>query len=102
MSKKKWKVTNGKVVIPHRYISKRQVDVNQPFEISIEYGCIVIKPFDFENIESRPYVGVMRYINDKKYKRLNIPSEFLKTLGFNDGYYRLRIVDEKIIISKGD
>ena len=95
------KLTKKKEInIPKRFLEKLGCDgIGQQLEIIVEYGKISIKPFNPNNVEVRPYVGIVRTLNSNF--KLRIPNEYLEMLGFDIVcYYEVVLVNQKIIIRK--
>lgn len=89
----------GRIVIPKKIFRELNFSEWQDTEITIEYGKICIKAYKEDEIEKRPYVGIVRSL--EQLHRLTIPTEYLKVLGIEKGTYcSLSIEDEKIIVSK--
>lgn len=73
----------GRLRIPDCYFKQLEMHEYQEIEITIEYGKICIKKFERGNIDLKPYVGIVRTL-DELY-RVSIPSEYLKLLGIMKG-----------------
>lgn len=89
----------GRIVIPKSFFRKLNFSEWQEVEITIEYGKICVKAYKDDGMEKRPYVGVVRGLD--QLHRLTIPTEYLKILDMEKRiYYKLSLGAGKIIISK--
>ena len=68
----------GRVRIPIKVTRKLEVSEGQEMEIIMEYGRICIKKFQRENIQERPYVGIVRKLDELN--RLTIPRCYIDWL----------------------
>ena len=72
-----------RIAIPKQFYDKLELYVGQPMEITVEYGNICMKPFDYTDINSKPYVGIVRRIDEVH--RVTIPAEYLNVTQFLTG-----------------
>lgn len=65
----------------------------------IEYGKICIKKFERENIQKKPYIGIVRELDDLR--RVVIPAEYLRVLEIEIGdIIQLRLEDKVIKVQR--
>lgn len=89
----------GRLYIPGEFQQKYEVQPGRAMELTIEYGKICIKPFNWEDIKERPSIGIVRYVDN--IGRICIPREFLSILEFSrNTQYLVEYEDEKIIIQE--
>lgn len=90
---------SGRITIPRWYRKTFHLDKGSLVEITIEKGSINIKPFKWENIQAKEFVGIVRRLDNGG--RIVIPSEYLEILKFDvENEYELVIQGEKLIIKK--
>lgn len=88
-----------RITIPAKYRKTFKLEQGSLVEITIEKGCINVKPFKWENIQEREYIGIVRMIDCVG--RIVIPAEYLGILKFDvENEYELVIQGEKLIIKK--
>lgn len=81
----KRKITKGRRLnIPSKFLDELELSAEwQEVELTIEYGKICIKKFERENIQKKPYIGIVRELDDLR--RVVIPAEYLRVLGIERG-----------------
>lgn len=67
-----------RVAIPSIFVKKLGFTMWQEVEITIEYGEICIRKFEKKNIQERPFVGIVRSLDEVNH--VVIPAEYLKVL----------------------
>ncbi len=101
MTKYKCKVgTDKRVRIPMPFFKELGLFEEQQVEITIEYGNLVIKRFNWnEPAENRPYIGLVRRLN--RNRTISIPIEFLEILDMKpSSTVEAKLEGEKIIFEK--
>ena len=89
----------NRIGIPNKFFNELGLSQNQEMEIIFEYGQICIKKFDRENIQERPYIGIVKRIDNLH--RLVIPIEYLSLQGIEPGeMITLEIENETIKLIK--
>lgn len=72
-----------RVKIPTHLLKELNFSKRQAVEVSIQYGKICIRKFENQNLQTKPFVGIVRNLDHEG--RVVIPSEYLKLLKFNLG-----------------
>ena len=71
-----------RIVIPNDVYMRLKLKEYQNMEMTIEYGCICIRVHNEKDIEKRPYVGIVRGLD--QLHRIVIPKEYLKVLNLKE------------------
>ncbi len=88
-----------RVAIPKEFSRKLKFVERQQLDITIQYGKIHIKKFEEGDLEKRPYVGIVRNIDNLT--RVTIPVEYLRLLCIRPGdTVNIELEGEVIKISK--
>lgn len=99
MKPRKIEQTNNRISIPSKLRKEMNISIDQPLEISIEYGLLCVQPFNGEKIHERPFVGIVRLLDNNG--RITIPSEYLEVLDYSpNDRFEVFAQNEKIIIKK--
>lgn len=97
----KRKITKGRRLnIPSKFLDELELSAEwQEVELTIEYGKICIKKFERENIQKKPYIGIVRELDDLR--RVVIPAEYLRVLKIEIGdIIQLRLEDKVIKVQR--
>ena len=88
-----------RVTIPKKLRRELKFVERQQLDITIQYGKIYIKKFEEGDLEKRPYVGIVRNIDNLA--RVTIPVEYLRLLWIRPGdTINIELEGEVIKISK--
>jgi len=68
----------GRVKIPIKFSKRMGLEKFQQVEVTIEYGLICIRKFDEINLKDRPYIGIVRCLDELE--RFCIPNEYFEVL----------------------
>lgn len=69
---------HGRILIPNKFFKELEFSERQNVEVFIEHGKLSIRKFQRENWQARPFVGVVRSIDE--FHRLTIPAEYFHLL----------------------
>lgn len=72
-----------RVKIPTYLLKELNFSKRQEVEISLQYGKICIRKFENQDLQTRPFVEIVRNLDPEG--RVVIPSEYLNLLEFNLG-----------------
>lgn len=88
-----------RIRIPLKIFNKLDFSDGQAVEISIQYGEICVVKFQKEDLHTRPFIGIVRYLDSSL--RFGLPTEYLDLLDLHLGdMVYLEVVNDVIKIKK--
>ncbi len=69
--------------LPANFLNALNLSKGQATEISIQYGKICIAKFENQDLQTKPFIGIIRNLDSQD--RIVIPSEYINLLQFNCG-----------------
>lgn len=82
-----------RICIPKDFLNN--LNIWSYVELTIEYGQICIKKFEFNDLKSRRFIGIVRKIDSLN--RIVIPMEYLSILGISTEKQILMYLEDNMI-----